>query len=81
MYKTARGYKSEYWMLNGFGLTSGFRAVRLDCNCRIWSRSNSAFSARGVASSETRPKMPNRFWDALPVSIKGEGDPLTAICT
>ena len=52
-YKTVRGGKTEDRMLNGFGLG----AVGTAWNCRVWSR-------RGAATSETRPKMTNRFWDA-----------------
>ena len=37
-------------------------------NCRSWSRRNAAPPAGGVASSETRPKMTNRFWDGYEYS-------------
>ena len=65
-YKTVRGYKSEYWMLSGFGLGAGGTAWI----CLSRSRRYAANFARGAASSETRPKMTDRFWDGYNLSLE-----------
>ena len=50
---------------------SGHGAAGTAWSCRSWSRRNFALSAWGAASSETRPKMPNRFWDGFRPTVSG----------
>ena len=62
--KTVRGYKSQDGMLNGFGLRwwawSGWDG--LDMSDLVAAQLRAA-GWGGAASSETRPKITNRFWD------------------